>query len=142
MPITPSFIADCGHVIPELPDGHCGGTGYGVDANGKKSCYECCAKEEREFMIANGSTTLYLTKRDNGMWNITDWAGKLSFNVREIRTSRYGGGFGSQRTDAWFIGPDMHIWHAINRGDMQIARCRRTVRKWTQMAHGGYGETR
>jgi len=139
---NPSFIADCGHEIPALADGHFGGTGYGVDAEGKKSCYACCAAIERQFMLDGGETTLYLSKKDNGMWFVGDWSNMLTFGVREIRSSRMGGGFGCQRTDAWFIGPDMFIWHAINRGDMQIARCKRTTRKWAQLPNGSYGEVR
>jgi hypothetical protein len=58
-------------------------------------------------------------------WKITDWAGLLRFPVGRIRHSKRGGGFGVQRTDAWFMDQDGATWHAVNRGDNQIAHCKR-----------------
>lgn len=127
--MSKEFIADCGHLIPALPENHCGGSGYGTDAHGATFCYDCAAVRERDAMVSSGAAVLYLTRNGHGPWNVTDWPGKLSFPVREMRTARYGGGFGAQRTDAWFIGPDGFLWHAINRGDMDVARCRRTKQK-------------
>jgi len=123
------FVADCGHLIPALPENHVGGTGYGRDAHGATFCYGCGAVNELNAMVRSGKATLYLTRKDHGPWNVTDWPGILSFPVREMRSARYGGGFGSQRTDAWFNGPDGFVWHAVNRGDMDLARCQRTKRK-------------
>ena len=143
-----TFTADCGHVIPALPDGHCGGTGYGVDSAGRKHCYQCCSDRERASMVATGCATLYLTRdpKEDGLrspaYSVTDWPGKLRFPAIGVKVSRRGGGFGSQRTDAWFVGPDGYVWHAINRGDMQIARCKRTREKWVKQAHGGYAAVR
>lgn len=132
--------------------GYCGGTGYGVDhATGTRKCYACCAQSERASMIATGRATLYLVRRSVTVapsdtdgrpleetaalranpkatvmrYFVTDWAGELEFKT--LPGIRHGaGGFGSQRTDAWFVGPDGFVWHAVNRGDNDIARCRRT----------------
>lgn len=123
---------DCGHInIHAMPlrafPGYCGGTGYGIDsATNTRKCYACCAQSERASMISTGRATLYLTHEGVGDWRVTDWPGELSFFAYDTRRSRNGGGFGSQRTDAWFVGPDGFIWHAVNRGDNDIARCKRT----------------
>ena len=76
-------------------------------------------------MVETGTATLYLVKDKAGQYEITNWHGSLRLHVYHVRTSPYGGGFGSQRTDAWFTGPDGKAWHAVNRGDNQVARCRR-----------------
>lgn len=131
-------LLDCGHA-PTPTEGP--GTGYGADGNtGKRSCYACCADIERAFMIEHGRTTLYLIRRQSAdgkdydifTRHVSDWSGHLSFRCIETRHYPRAGGFGSQRTDAWFNGPDGHVWHAINRGDMQIASCRRTKKRWAK----------
>ena len=132
-------LLECGH--PESP--HSDFTrGYGTNDKGERHCYACCAANDRAAMIETGRATLYLVSRPNaapatvgsGMrarapvhWFVMNWPGSLEFNCfPTVRKSSRGGGFGSQRTDAWFAGPDGYIWHAVNRGDSQIARCRRT----------------
>lgn len=133
---TPNLTAllDCGHPAPALSADHTGGTGYGTDADGKRHCYACCAAIDRAAMVATGRATLYLVQREftdsaDGTkfkrWRVVNWPGSLEFPVRGP-VSHGKGGFGAQRTDAWFAGPDGYVWHAINRGDNQIARCKRT----------------
>lgn len=115
-------LLECGH--PESP--HSDITrGYGKDADGNRHCYACCAARDVADMVETGTATLYLTKDASGQHEITNWPGSLRLHVYHVRTSPYGGGFGSQRTDAWFTGPDGKAWHAVNRGDNQVARCRR-----------------
>lgn len=126
-------ILDCGHAIGE--HSHIS-SGYGTDAAGVRSCYQCCADKERASMIETGRATLYIVSRDvpascgsgvSRQHYVTDWPGKLEFRViGSPNVKRHGGGFGSQRTDAWFRGPDGFVWRAVNRGDSQIARCKRT----------------
>jgi hypothetical protein len=127
---------DCGHE-PSKHGPHT--TGYGVTADGKKHCYACCAAQDRAAMIRDGVATLYLVTRDvpasygSGVSRqhfVTNWPGSLRFRTigAPVKAPR-GGGFGSQRTDAWFRGPDGKVWHAVNRGDMDIARCRRLKRQ-------------
>ena len=123
-------LLDCGHPLPVFPAGHTGGTGYGINADGKRIGYACCADNDRAAMIADGRATLYLThgKRDSGVidWRVTNWPGSLTIPVSHVKLSPRAGGFGADRTDAWFNGPDGFVWHAVNRGESQIARCRRT----------------
>jgi len=118
-------LCDCGHVA--IPEGMA--TGYGTDsATGQTACFACCAVNERARMIATGRATLYLA--GTGLQReVTDWPGRLRFHVVNYRKSARGGGFGAQREDAWFTGPDGMLWHAVVRGDMELARCRRTKRE-------------
>lgn len=131
-------LLDCGHPRTPRPAG-AGGTGYGVH-KGRTACYACCADLDRAEMIATGRITLYLGRRLESTPKafafrhlVANWPGSLSFECLSrpgtyegVKRSSRGGGFGSQRTDAWFVGPDGYVWHAINRGDMDLARCRRT----------------
>ena len=115
-------VLDCGHT----PSRH--GpltTGYGTDDHGKRKCYECCADGDKARMIAGGRATLYVTLKQ-GKRTVTNWPGSLSFRCITFSVSKHAGGFGSQRTDVWFIGPDGFMWHAVNRGDNDLARCKRT----------------
>lgn len=116
----------CRRVLPR-PKGP-GGMGYGVEDQGRKHCYQCCALAEFDSMVQMGVGVLYLVDDSTipGKTWATDWAGRLRFVVRYVKRSPHGGGFGCQRSDFWFTGPDGAEWHGINRGDMQIARVRRT----------------
>ena len=87
-------------------------------------------------MITTGLAGLYLTtptvpadQARSTDYHVTDWLGGLSFPVFNYKHSKQGGGFGAQREDFDFVGPDGFIWHGIVRGDMQFARCKRTKRK-------------
>jgi hypothetical protein len=132
MNTKPTNILDCGHA--ESPHSDIT-TGYGIDPAGKKHCYACCADRDRADMIATGKATLYLVQcaprplsAFSKAHELTNWPGSLRFPATYVRISKRGGGFGSQRTDAYFTGPDGKAWHAVNRGDSQIARCRRLAR--------------
>lgn len=122
------------------------GTGYGTMRTGERVCYHCCGERDKLEMQQTGRLTAYLTKDSTtGKWCISNWPGSLKFPLltgSSPKISKRGGGFGSQRQDAWFVGPDSHIWHAINRGDNEIARCRRTKSRWVQSDAGGYHEVR
>lgn len=124
-----SFTADCGHIIPALPDGHTGGTGYGKTRDGKTRCYDCCALETQESMRADGRAVLYVGSRyANGHTGIaiTDWPGKLRFDAFNITKSEgYGFGTRYQITSGRFRGPDGKLWAFRNAGDNDIARCKR-----------------
>lgn len=123
--MTDSEILECGHpATPQAPDSCT--AGYGRDDTGARYCFACCAERDRRDMIETGRAVLYLIGNAENGWAVTNWPGTLRFLPFRVRLHRHGGGFGSQRTDAWFTGPDGASWHAINRGDhSQIARCRR-----------------
>lgn len=124
-------ILDCGHAPSIDKTGF--GTGYGKYPDGRTICYACCAERDRESMRKHGDATLYLVRRDTG-WFVANWPGSLEFRAYGVTTSKHGGGFGCQRTDAWF-NFDGFVWHAINRGNMDIARCRRTKQRTAQAAN-------
>lgn len=128
---TSPKICDCGHPpTPQVPGN--AGTGYGTQRDGATACYECCAVNDRADMIESGKATLYLVDSQASIgraWSVQNWPGSLSFAVHSTKHSKRGGGFGSQRTDAYFTGPDGKAWHAVNRGDMQIARCHRLAKQ-------------
>lgn len=130
-----THCADCGvDLTPFAPKPGIGGAaGYAVLCDtGARICYACSAKRERADMIATGRATLYLTGGGDRACAVTDWPGKLRFPALQVERKRGAGGFGAQRTDAWFNGPDGHVWHAVNRGGMDLARCRRTKRVWSR----------
>ena len=119
---TPApIILECGHEATPTANT----PGYGVDEHGARACFPCCAIKERANMVTYGRATLYISGHGAAMC-ITDWPGRLRFPILKTRHSRNGGGFGAQRTDVYFRGPDAFIWHGVNRGDMDLTRCKRT----------------
>lgn len=123
-----------------------GGTGYASDDLARRHCYECCADHDRAYMRAKGKVTLYLVAKVHGatadtvptartindqetyrkQWAVTNWCGtfeRTPFTVR--RSTSYGFGRSFPRYDAWFAFEGF-VWHCVNKGDMQIARCKRT----------------
>lgn len=134
-------LLECGH-MPTWPRSPFT-TGYGTDSDGRRACFQCCADKERASMIETGRAVLYLTHKKSpeqlpgasmarGLvvrWEVTDWPGLLRFPAYGVTESRHGGGFGAQRTDAYFRGPDGATWHAVNRGDNDIARCHRVAER-------------
>lgn len=114
-----SVMCDCGHMESD----HSSFTrGYGENNEGKRLCWDCCAKAEREYMRTNGKNTLYLVKR-NGQYFVTDWTGKVEFRVTSYSTSRHN--IGGTRTDVWFKFENQ-TWHGYQIGDFnQICHCKR-----------------
>lgn len=97
--------------------------GYGEDTRGNRYCYACCADRDKAAMIRDGRATLYLSKGESG-WIISNWPGSLRFGVRATRRGRHN--MAGTRYDAWFIGPDLAPWHAVQYGEnSQIAHCKR-----------------
>lgn len=127
----PRELLECGHPESEHSDIT---RGYGRDDQGNRYCYTCCANRDRETMIQEGKYTLYLTKNEQGLWKVSNWPGSLEFKpyyVKEWKASAWGGYIDA--ATAYFVGPDGYVWSAINKGDNEIARCRRTrdkVKDW------------
>ena len=113
-------ILDCGH--PPTPDSGCG-TGYGSDSAGKKSCYECCHKQELIDIEKTGKVFAYLTKK-NGKHLITNWPGYLlSDNVVILSRSR--DNFGGDRTYLRFR-IDTSIYSGFGMGESMYLRAKLT----------------
>lgn len=147
---TAFLCSVCGETKPLQ---HTGGTGYGTDPNtGARVCYACCATRDIASMQEDGRIDLYLSRHpDAGTealvqdgrgrhyqqgtlpaadWQVTNWPGSLRFRVLRIkRSTGYGFGGSYPRLDVWFAGPGPdgpYLWHAVNAGHHQIARCKRT----------------
>jgi hypothetical protein len=129
-------VCDCGHPpTPQAPDSCT--TGYGTDEHGKTACFACCGLRDAEQMRTTGKHGgLYLVKRD-GAWFVVNWPGTLELVPWRVRVSPRGGGFGSQRTDAWF-NFEGETWHAVNRGDMDLCRCHRLKLRRKSAPHVRY----
>lgn len=121
-------VCDCGHEPSPCKSFT---TGYGTDPEtGKRYCYACCAVRDVESMRETGRAVLYLVRGKVGeRWRVTNWPESLSFPAYGVKRKPRGGGFGAERIDAYFNGPDGYVWHAVNRGDNQIARCKRTKQR-------------
>ena len=93
--------------------------GYGLDANGVKYCYACCAERDIADMRNTGRATLYLTNA-----GISNWPGSLKIKVGYRKSGRHN--FAGTRTDVWFTGPDKANWHGVQYGEnTEIVHCRR-----------------
>ena len=119
---------ECGHVPSEHSEMT---TGYGVDAEGNRHCYACCAELDRANMLGTGRATLYLTTKAEsasyGSAKVTNWPGSLEFSGR-YSVGRHN--IARKRYDVVFIGPDGAIWTGTQYGDnTQICHCRRTKYK-------------
>lgn len=150
----PDTCADCGAHFGPQPAHRCT-TGYGTEAAGtvdaatfermtgepapalkageriemaRAVCFDCCGRADVSAMRATGRATLYLTKQEGQIFGRTvcNWPGTLSIITGDVAHHKRAGGFGSNRTDVWFDGPDGYRWHGVNRGDNDILRCRRT----------------
>ena len=112
------MILDCGH--EESPHEKFT-TGYGRDADGKKHCYACCAKQDLAWMRKEGRIMLYIN-REKG--EVTNWPGSLKFKTGHIIKSWHN--MAGNRYDYWFV-LDGYYWHGYTIGDnTDIAHCRRT----------------
>lgn len=125
------FRCDVCNQYKPTDTGHCG-TGYATNDAGEFICYQCCADLDRKQMQEGGnsrSIPLYLThepfqgrKLVDGV--ITNWPGTLRFTAR-VKKGQHN--IAGSRYDAWFNGPDGHVWHGVLYGEnTQIIHCKRT----------------
>jgi len=119
---TKVFCDDCGAECK--PEGCT--TGYGTGPDGKRRCFDCCAKWEADQMRDAGTAALYLVDDTNGRPDkLTDWPGRLVFPVRWFGIGNHN--FGGRRVDVRFTGPAGKAWHGRMVGtNTQVCRCRRS----------------
>ena len=126
-----SQILECGH---EPSPHESFTTGYGVDMDGNRKCYECCAVDDKARMIETGKATLYLSRSisaewpDKGkeVWTVGNWPGSLKLRTGSPRKGRHN--IAGSRYDVWFTGPDGKDWHGVQYGEnTQICHCRRRI---------------
>jgi hypothetical protein len=111
----------CGNEIVK-PDSFT--TGYGVDTEGRKVCYQCCAIRDREDMRNTGKAVLYLATDDKGRYQVTNWPGSLKIGTGRPRIGKHNwAGF---RLDVWFAF-EGRVWHGTQYGGYtQLCHCKRT----------------
>lgn len=103
--------------------------GYGVQ-NGQKVCYECCGKQDREWMKNHDKIMLYLTGEDSlilgekpNRWMVTNWPGTLKISCSNPRIGRHN--IARTRYDVWFR-LDGQNWHGVQYGEnTQVCYCRK-----------------
>lgn len=124
---TGLICANCGQPIQKEKDS--GGTGYGENDKGEKICYQCCADEDRKYMIEHGTAVLYLVENDRNdrtksPYEVVNWPGTLRFRPVYVKKGRHN--IARTRTDVWFKGPDGERWWGVQYGEnTQIIRCKR-----------------
>lgn len=93
-----------------------------------KICFDCCADWDRARMEAGEDMTLYLHRSDQaGTW-VGNWPGTLRIAVSQVKvqkTTYTPTGGRVHRRDVWFMDHKGYEWHGINKGDMDIVRCKR-----------------
>jgi len=115
----------CHNELPQSTDNFT--TGYGVDKDGNKFCYACCAENDQQYMRDKGKITLYLTTNTEGKQEITNWPGSLRFPTPYVKRSFHN--IAKHRYDTWFVF-EGYYWHAVQYGDnTEIAHCKRTKDK-------------
>lgn len=137
-------MLDCGHDPSPHADFT---TRFGVDSEGRKHCYECCANFDREQMSKDGRATLYLTVPDEftgysravgraGGWQaipsylpsepvyyVSNWPGSLKYPAF-VRKGRHN--LAGTRYDVWFTDFQGRKWHGVQYGEnSQLCHCRR-----------------
>jgi hypothetical protein len=99
-------------------------TGYGMQANGTKICFLCCAVADALTMEATGKATFYLTLGRDGQHRVSNWPGTLNFKPHCVRKGRHN--IARTRYDVYFRCNGAE-WHGIKYGEnTQIVHCKRT----------------
>lgn len=110
---------DCGH-LPSPHDKFT--TGYG-ESDGKKYCWVCCAKDEREAMQKTGRAELYLSfNKTDYHGKVTNWTGYLSWPCK-VKVGKHN--IAGVRYDVWFEA-EGGVWHGVTYGNStQVCHCKR-----------------
>lgn len=101
-------------------------TGYGVDSQGRKFCYECCAEQDREWMREHDKITLYLVENKDIhplQMEVTNWPGTLRLLVRGRSSSRHN--WAGKRQDVWFRFEGNMWWGRQYGYHSQLCHCKR-----------------
>jgi hypothetical protein len=115
-------ILECGH--PPSPH-ESFTTGYGVDSDGNRHCYQCCADQDDKLMQDDERITLYLTKNEEGAWKVCNWPSSLVFPAF-VQISPNGHNWGLTRRDAWFFDRRGDPWWGVQFGEnTELIHCRR-----------------
>jgi hypothetical protein len=123
-------LCSCGHYAE--CDGL--GTGYGIDAEGKRLCYACVSIRDRRELLETGKQIGYLSfEQEPKHWRrtgtesiknglFTNWPGTFKVPIASVKRSF--NNFGAVRLDFWFT-LEGQRFHGVHVGDHQIARVKR-----------------
>lgn len=114
---------DCGH--PESPHGpHT--TGYGTDASGRRSCYECCtAWDLAELAKSKPGEPAHFYYLSSDGASVTNWPGSVLARVTRENSTRVGGFGGMQRrTYIRAVTPDGKVFSGSGPGRGMFVRLR------------------
>jgi hypothetical protein len=122
------MLLDCGH---EESDHSSFTSGYGVDKDGKKFCYECCANQDKESMRQYGNIDLYLVinkDQSHNKYSVTNWPGSLRIPVMYYKNGKHN--MAGSRIDVWFVF-ESQTWHGVNYGEnSEVCHCKK-VKNWS-----------
>lgn len=98
-------------------------TGYALDKNDNKICFDCCGKQDAATLAnlkPGEKFFLYLNTKER---TLTNWPGTLKLDVVYIQKGRHN--IAGNRYDTWFCYGE-NQYHAVQYGDnTQIAHIRR-----------------
>jgi hypothetical protein len=121
-------ILDCGHPISQ--HSNCS-TGYGIEKDGRKICYACCAERDKAQMRENGEIILYLMREQSTPWEndnlythyVTNWPNSLRIQCGVPKISKHN--IAGTRYDVWFRFEGQN-WHGVQYGEnTQVCHCKR-----------------
>jgi len=116
------FCDDCQKWLP-IPK-HGISLGYGVDSNGKKVCFACCAKRDIAYMQNYDRITLYLTLDSENHYTVSNWPSSLVMRVTHSRVGKHN--MTGQRLTVYFTAKDGSKWWGWHCGNgNQLVHCRR-----------------
>lgn len=96
-------------------------TGYGTNSEGKKTCFECCGKQDEQALMSlpiGGKYILYLCKGVDG-YTVANWPATF-WRTATVRKGRHN--IARTRYDVWFQVGDAKF-HGVQYGE------------WTQICH-------
>lgn len=96
-------------------------TGYAIDNNGNKICFDCCGTENSRHMKYGSGIILYLVEK-SGRYFVENWPGTLKIPVDHLKQGEHN--IASIRNDVWFRYAGKH-WHGIQYGETsQLCYCK------------------
>lgn len=109
-----TFICTQCQQTKEIPQS--GGTGYGIDKDENKVCYQCIGENDlKAFESANigEKFTMYLSIK-GGKAEITNWPGSFKKEANHMRTGRHN--MAGKRYDTYFKIAGKQFW-GVTYGD-------------------------
>lgn len=107
-----------------------GASGYANTDKGETICYQCCADDDRDYMLKHGKIALYDTNwgpTGTNLGSVSNWCGTLEIPI--VRRSRSSHNIARYRYDVWFK-YNGHVWHGVRYGDnTQIVHCKATLER-------------